>query len=90
MFDYGNGTASYVIDVGEDVSCPTYLNLNSRSAFAMLIGPEYQPKPTWKLTSRLRTALLPGSPQEGSNCVDSLAGHIPRWDYAGAGITRLY
>lgn len=50
---------------------PDFLELDSLSAIAKLIEPEYQAKATKKLTNRLRGAHLLGCPQEVANCVDS-------------------
>lgn len=50
---------------------PDFLDLDSLSAIAKLIEPEYQSKATKKLTNRLRSAHLLGCPQDVSNCVDS-------------------
>lgn len=56
----------------EEMYCaPDFLNLDSLSAIAKLIEPEYQAKATKKLTNRLRSAHLLGCPQEVANCVDS-------------------
>lgn len=46
---------------------PDFLDLDSLSAIAKLIEPEYQSKATKKLTNRLRLAHL----QEMASCIDS-------------------
>lgn len=57
---------------------PDFLELDSLSAIAKLIEPEYQVRATKKLTNRLRSAHLLGCPQEVANCVDSAdRGYLP-------------
>jgi DNA replication protein DnaC len=63
---------------------PNFLELDSLSAIAKLVEPEYQTKATKKLTNRLRSAHLLGCPQEVSNCVDSADR-----TYLPSGITQV-
>lgn len=65
------GLRAMASTLDEMYHAPTFLELDSLSAIARLIEPEYQAKATRKLTNRLRTAHLLGAPQEVSNCVDS-------------------
>lgn len=59
---------------------PDFLDLDSLSAIAKLIEPEYQSKATKKLTNRLRLAHL----QEMASCVDSA-----NRAYLPSGITQV-
>lgn len=65
------GLPAMALTLEEMYHAPTFLELDSLSAIAKLIEPEYQAKATRKLTNRLRGAHLLGCPQEVSNCVDS-------------------
>ena len=57
------GLRAMTLTLEEMYYAPTFI--------ARLIEPEYWAKATRKLTNRLRSAHLLGSPQEISNCVDS-------------------
>lgn len=60
-------------------SSPEFLNLDSLSAIAKLVEPEYQARATTKLTNRLKNAHLLGCPQEVASCVDSAdRTYLPR------------
>lgn len=65
------GLRDMAVMLEEMYHAPNFLELDSLSAIAKLIEPEYQAKATKKLTNRLRSAHLLGCPQEVSNCVDS-------------------
>jgi DNA replication protein DnaC len=65
------GLRGMALTLEEMYHAPDFLDLDSLSAIAKLIEPEYQAKATKKLTNRLRCAHLLGGPQEVSNCVDS-------------------
>jgi DNA replication protein DnaC len=78
------GLRSMASALEEMYYAPNFLELDSLSAIAKLVEPEYQAKATKKLTNRLRSAHLLGCPQEVSNCVDSADR-----TYLPSGITQV-
>lgn len=78
------GLKGMACSLEEMYRAPDFLELDSLSAIAKLIEPEYQAKANKKLTNRLRGAHLLGCPQEIDSCVDSASRA-----YLPSGITQV-